>query len=56
MRSCSMVEIENYFILKRWNRMFQQHFCLILKIFQILIETISLISTDISLPSPILKY
>lgn len=51
-----MVEIEKYFILKRWDRMFEQLFCLFFKIFQILIETISLISIFFQLPSPILKY
>lgn len=39
-----MVDIEKYFILKRWDRMFQQLFFLIFQIFQILIEKICLVS------------
>lgn len=46
-----MVEIEKHFILKRWDRMFQQIFCLILQIFQILIEKNCLISIFFQLPS-----
>lgn len=44
-----MADIEKHFILKRWDRMFEQLFCLILQIFQTLIEKISLISIFFSI-------
>lgn len=50
-----MVEIVKNFILKRWDRKFQQVFCLILQIFQFLIETINLISIFFPIAQPDFK-